>query len=90
MKERITWHRLFALALTDYFTDTAYKVEPEKDLSVKQQFLDLLILRKDEGTLPEELADGLDDLGEHNLMTYKSHQEALNGWAMNEFTCHYV
>ncbi len=90
IEEKITWHRLLAIALTDYFTDTAYQVESEKDLSVIQQFLDILIIRRFEGYLPEESADGLEELAEHNLMTYKSHQEALDGWAMNELVGHYV
>ncbi len=40
----IAWHRLFGLTLTDYFHDTIYKVEIEKDLSLKQQLLDVVIL----------------------------------------------
>jgi hypothetical protein len=32
------WHRLFGLALTDFFTGTAYRVELEIDLSLKQQY----------------------------------------------------
>jgi len=89
MKETITWHRLLTITLTDYFTNTMYKVEPEKDTSVTQQFLDVLI-RRDDGKAPEEVPDGLENLGEHNLITYKSHHETLDGWAMNELTGHYV
>jgi hypothetical protein len=35
----ISWHRLFGLFLVDFFTDSPYTVELEKDLSLKQQFL---------------------------------------------------
>ncbi len=90
IEEKISWHRLSAIALTDYFTGTAYEVESEKDLSLIQQFLDILIIRRCEGEQPEDSADGLEDLAEHNLMTYKSHQEALDGWTMNELVGHYV
>lgn len=28
------WHRIFGLTITDFYTDTKYRVELEKDLSV--------------------------------------------------------
>jgi hypothetical protein len=40
--------------------------------------------------LAARLPDGLDDLAEHNLITFKSHHEALDGWAMKELIGHYV
>ena len=43
------WHRLFGLLLTDFFTGSPFVVEMEKDLSLKQQFLDVVILRKRKG-----------------------------------------
>ena len=46
----INWHRLFGLALTDFFTESAWVVELEKDLSLKRQLLDVVILRKEKGT----------------------------------------
>jgi len=36
----IQWHRLFGLALADFFSGSPFVVELEKDLSIKQQFLD--------------------------------------------------
>ena len=42
----IDWHRLFGLALLDLFDGTPYEVELEKDLSIKQQFLDIVIRKK--------------------------------------------
>jgi hypothetical protein len=90
MKDNITWHHLFVTALTDYFTDTRYSVEPEKDTSAARQFLDALILRKSEGKEPEEPPDGLEDMGDYNLITYKSHHQALDGWAVKELLGHYV
>ena len=86
----IPWHRLFGITLTDFFTDTAYEVEVERDLSQKQQLLDVVIIEKGEGDPPSSLPDGLETLGPHNLMTYKSHQQILDAWALDELTGHYV
>ena len=84
------WHRLFGLVLTDFFAGSSFLVELEKDLSVQQQRLDVLILRRGPAPFPERLPDGLDDLDPHNLLTFKSHQEPLDGWALHEVISHYV
>lgn len=86
----IGWHRLFGLTLTDFFTDSAFRVELEKDLSLKQQYLDVIIIEeKTEGPVPE-LPDGIENLARHNLLTYKSLHEPLDGWALDELVGHYV
>ena len=84
------WHRLFGLLLTDFFTDSPFTVEVERDLSQQQQFLDVVILRQGRGRFAGRLPDGLDDLAAHNLITFKSHREALDAWAMKELIGHYV
>ena len=84
------WHRLFGLLLTDFFTGSPFTVEVERDLSEQQQFLDVVILRRGRGRFPGRLPDGLDRLAEHNLITFKSHREALDAWAMKELVGHYV
>jgi len=84
------WHRLFGLLLTDFFTDSPYVVEMEKDLSLKKQLLDIVILRKTAGQFVDRLPDSFEDLTTHNLITFKSHQETLDDWAMKELTGHYV
>src|SRR5205807_8738060 len=86
----MNWHRHFGLLLTDFFTGSPFIVELEKDLSLRKQLLDVVILRKGEGRFEERLPDGFDDLGDHNLITFKSHQEALDDWALKELTGHYV
>jgi len=86
----IPWHRLFGITLTDFFTDTAYTVDLEKDLSLKQQLLDIVIIEKGKGKPPSEFPDGLEDIGPHNLMTYKSHQQSMDAWALEELMGHYV
>src|SRR5262245_23148586 len=84
------WHRLFGLLLTDFFTGSPFVVELEKDLSLRQQYLDVVIIRKGKGRFRGRLPDGLDDLAAHNLLTFKSHHEALDDWALMELTGHYV
>jgi hypothetical protein len=78
------WHRLFGLLLTDFFTGSPFVVEVERDLSVQQQLLDVVIVRRGQGRFAGRLPDGLEGLRSHNLMTFKSHHEALDGWAMKE------
>ncbi len=78
------WHRLFGLLLMDFFTGSPFLVEVERDLSVQQQLLDVVIVRRGRGRFVGRLPDGLEGLWPHNLMTFKSHHEALDGWAMKE------
>src|ERR1700691_3087750 len=63
---------------------------PEKDLSLKRQLLDVVILHKTAESLPCRLPDGFDDLGAHNVISFKSYQETLDGWTLNELVGHYV
>jgi hypothetical protein len=87
---QIDWHRLFGITLFDYFSNSNYQVKLEKDLSLQQQYLDVIIIEKSEGQMLDDLPDGLDNLRQHNLLTYKSHQEALDDWAIDELLGHYV
>jgi hypothetical protein len=84
------WHRLFGLILTDFFTDSPFIVELEKDLALKKQLLDVVVLRRGPGPFVGRLPDGLDHLAAHNLITFKSHHDALDDWALKELTGHYV
>ena len=84
------WHRMFGLTMTDFFTESPFVVELEKDLSLKQQFLDVVILRKGPGEIFKPLPDGLDNLAEHNLLTYKSLREPLDASAIDELLGHLV
>jgi hypothetical protein len=80
------WHRLFGLLLTDFFSGSPFVVEVERDLSVQQQLLDVAIVRRGRGRFAGRLPDGLEDLRPHNLVTFKSHHEALDAWAMKELS----
>ncbi len=82
----IQWHRLFGLALTDFFHETSYRVEIEKDLSLMRQLLDVVVVERG----PEVLPDGFEDLSAHNLVTFKSHRQTPDHWAVEELAGHYV
>ncbi len=90
MSEPKAWHRLFGLSLVDFFRGTPVTVEMEKDLSLKQQLLDVVVVRKGAEPLPCRLPDGFEELAGHNLISFKSYQEALDGWGLNELIGHYV
>ncbi|MGL5094766.1 MAG: hypothetical protein ACRDD1_04215, partial [Planctomycetia bacterium] len=86
----LPWHKLFGLSWQDFFQDTTVEVEIDRDLSHQSQFLDLVIHCPQPGPPPRRPPDGFEDLGRRNLVTFKSYQEALDGWAMCELVGHYV
>ena len=97
MRDHTPWHRLFGIALTDLFTGRPWRVELEKELALKSQRLDVLIIERLPGdpavtdaAALAELPDGLENLTAHNVLSFKSKQEALDGWAMEELIGHYV
>src|SRR6185437_3789565 len=91
----VRWHRILGLTVLDALTATSYDAEVEKDLSVQQQFLDILIVRRKPDHDANEpwnfvLPDGLDNLAEHNLLTYKSRGESLTARTLDELLSHQV
>jgi hypothetical protein len=84
------WHRLFGLLLTHLFSDSPFKVDPECDLAVQQQLLDVAVLRQRRGRFQGRLPDGMDGLVDHNLFSFKSHHEALDVQAIRELNAHSV
>ena len=90
-KRRIQWHRLFGLMLMDYLSNRGFRVELEKDLSVKRQPLDVVIVEQEYGEPDVSgICDGFDNLSRHNLLSYKSKRQSLNIWALEELIGHYV
>jgi hypothetical protein len=75
MEEQRPWHRLFGLTWMDFFTGQPVTVELEKDLSLKKQLLDVLLIRKEAEILSCRLPDGFEDLAWYNLVTFKSHAQ---------------
>jgi len=78
------------MTIDDVFFDSDCEVTVEKELSKVKQSLDVAIIKKKEGLQPDLLPDGLENLKTYNLLTYKSHREALNVWAAEELCGHYV
>lgn len=76
-KARAEWHDLLSEGLTERVTHYPFTVYRELDLSRRKQRLDVAIMRLrdcDPSLLREEwedMPDGLTDLVEHNLLTYK-------------------
>jgi hypothetical protein len=90
MSEPRPLHRLFGLSWIDFFQGTDIDVQTELDLSLKQQFIDIVLIRKGSRPIPRLLPDGFENLVAHNLLTFKSHQETLDGWALWELIGHFV
>jgi len=90
MAETIAWHDLLGLICSDFLADSPFAVEAEKDLSLRKQLLDLVIVRISDAPFTGRLPDGLDDLLRHNLLTFKSFQETLDAWSLKELLAHYV
>jgi hypothetical protein len=88
--EQRQWHRLFGLSWMDFFRGQPVQVDMERDLSLKKQLLDVLLIRKEAGVLTCQMPDGFDNLARFNLVTFKSHQEKLSVWALLELVGHYV
>ena len=55
-----------------------------------RQLLDVVIIRHQQLPKGQILPDGLDLTAQHSLVTYKSHQEPLDEWAIQELIGHYV
>jgi len=86
----VNLHRIFGLTLSDLFLGTIYRVELEMDLSIQQQYVDVVIIEQTKGEPVTKFPDGLENLGPHNLLTYKSLHQPLDGWALDELVGHYV
>ena len=91
------WHRLFGIALTDLFTGRPWRVDVEKELALKSQRLDILIIERRPGAVTDagpaalaDLPDGLERLAAHNVLTYKSQHQPLDAWALDELIGHFV
>ena len=86
---RRQWHRLFGLIVED-MVGAAGKVEIEADLSRQRQLLDVAVVILHSAGKPTGMPDGFGDFVRFNLITYKSHHEILDGWAIRELIGHFV
>jgi len=87
-KTIVDWHRTFGIAVEDDFSNYPFEILREQDMSVQEQFLDLLIINTKAKTYPAPLPDGLENLNLYNLITYKSLRESLNAWTLDEAPTH--
>jgi len=90
MSDQQPWHRLFGLSWKDRLAGQPVTIEAEPDLSAKQQRLDLVIVREDELKLASPLPDGFEELAPHNVISFKSFREALDGEVIEELIGHGV
>jgi hypothetical protein len=90
MAELRPFHRFFSLSWVDFCEGSDIAVETELDMSLKQQFIDLVLTWKGDKPLTRRLPDGFDNLSRFNLVTFKSHQEALDWFALCELLGHFV
>src|SRR5262249_36814814 len=74
----------------DHLRGSPFIVELEKDLSHRQQLLDVVIIRRGSGQMSRAMPDGMHDLANHNLVTFKSFREPFDDWTFKELTGHYV
>ncbi|MEM7536607.1 MAG: hypothetical protein AAF639_30775, partial [Chloroflexota bacterium] len=86
----IDWHRSFGLAVEGNFSDYPFEILREQDMSVQEQFLDILILNTKPGKYPAPLPDGLDNLNTYNLISYKSLHESMSVWTIEELINYYA
>jgi hypothetical protein len=88
------WHRIFAVSLADVVTGLPFHVLQELELAQIKQRLDVALIRLFEALLGQrfwpDLPDGLEDLADHNLVTYKSLHESLSCSAICELVSHGV
>ena len=92
---RKQWHRLTGLVLGTLFERLGYETKIEYDLSRKQQLVDLIVTRKKElatytHDLPESYWHGFEQLNEHKLIFFESHNESFNKYSLLELFGHYI
>jgi hypothetical protein len=78
MNNQTPIHRLFGLTWIDFFKGTSVQVETEVDLSLKQQFLDVVIIHKPDEVIPWPLPDGFEDTAVYNLVTWLGKELAFH------------
>ena len=86
----IEWHKILGMTLVDFFSNTNYSVEIEKELELPQ-FLDYLVVKGDNINHSSLiLPDGMETLSQYNLLTFKSLRQPLDLWAVDELISYYV
>ncbi len=88
--EQTDWHRILGVLFYDAFEGTSFDVKVEFDVAVTPKMVDIVIQAK-KGSLPfaPRVADGIEELREHNLFTFKSHQETFTAKTLEELVGYY-
>jgi hypothetical protein len=69
-KKIIKWHDLIGLTLTDFFKGSNFEVKTEENMSVKTQYVDVLIISKSSGKPIKKLPDGFEFLAKIFFRAY--------------------
>ena len=84
------WHRLLGMFITVHFYGSPYEVEVEKDLTIRKQLLDIIIIKRYKDSGFNLYPAGLENMSKHNLISYKSIHESFTVWSLMELIGHYV
>ncbi|KRH98278.1 hypothetical protein ASL19_03340 [Cylindrospermopsis sp. CR12] len=84
------WHRLLGMFMTVHFYNSPYEVEVEKDLTIRKQLLDIIIIKRYKDSGFNLYPAGLENMSKHNLISYKSIHESFTVWSLMELIGHYV
>ncbi|WP_242518526.1 hypothetical protein [Halochromatium roseum] len=93
--QRIPWHRLLGQALADALSGLPYQVSTEEELALRSQRLDVLIIEQEPSPeaasrLSADRPDGLEDLAQHNLLSFKAADAPFSAWFAEELLSHAV
>ena len=84
------WHRAAGTGLAWELSNAPFKLIQELDLSLRRVLVDFALIRMEpvaEVELPfywPDLADGIQNLSLHNLLTYKGPGQSLQRWHLSE------
>jgi hypothetical protein len=76
--------------ITVHFYGSPYEVEVEKDLTIRKQLLDIIIIKRYKDSGFNLYPAGLENMSKHNLISYKSIHESFTVWSLMELIGHYV
>lgn len=88
--ERTDWHRILGVVFAHTFADSSFEVQLEFDVATTPKRIDILVTSpQDAPTSVPLLAEGIEGLKQHNLFTFKSHQESLTSRSLEELIGYY-
>lgn len=82
------WHRIFGTLLMDRCRNSTVQAQLELDTSQVRQLLDCLLLYAPSHLGHPSLPDGFEPLSTYTLISFKSHQDIVNDFALRELIAH--